>query len=287
MKMTLSLIKKLIRLARGETLPASSCHGDIFDEMCGEGILIVTAHGSRKVVRAASEVVFREYVVTKFGVTSLENAERLFESSDNNRSTQVNVTGDSKFVRRRSFFGFLVNSYSPIHAALHGKPFVINPQPGSFVFVADYTDFLIPANVTVVGIENSENFRYIERQRDFFNSQIGSGDILFVSRYPQGGDLLRWLKSIPNRYIHFGDLDLAGVAIYQNEFYKHLGSQASFLVPNDYCERLMAGSRERYDTQYVKYRDMKIVDSRLEPLVRYIHQAHRGYDQEGFIDKGK
>lgn len=283
MKTTKSLINKLIRLSRGETLPASSCQGDIFDEMHAEGILIVLARGSHKVVRAASEKVLREHIASKLGISSLEDAIRLYDSSDNSRTLQVDVTGDSKFVKRRSFFGFLVNSYSSIHATLHGKEFVINPQLGSFVFVADYNDFIIPADVIVVGVENSENFRHIVQQRDFFRSQIGNCDILFVSRYPQGGDLVRWLKSIPNRYIHFGDLDLAGVAIFQNEFYKHLGLRASFLIPNDYQERLSSGSRERYDTQYVKYRNMKILDSRLEPLVQCIHQAHRGYDQEGFI----
>jgi len=35
---------------------------------------------------------------------------------------------------------------------------------------------------------------------------------LFVSRYPQtqSKDLLNWLQSIPNPYLHFGDFDLTG-----------------------------------------------------------------------------
>ena len=47
--------------------------------------------------------------------------------------------------------------------------------------------------------------------------------ILFVCRYPQSNDLIKWLQSIPNRYLHFGDLDFAGINIYLNEFKKYLG----------------------------------------------------------------
>ena len=71
--------------------------------------------------------------------------------------------------------------------------------------------FAIPEDVMVVGIENPENFRWISRQKVFFKENLSSSSpLLFVSRYPQTqhGDLIRWLKAIPNRYVHFGDLDL-------------------------------------------------------------------------------
>ena len=53
----------------------------------------------------------------------------------------------------------------------------------------------------------------IRHQREFFESEIGSQRLLFVSRYPQSTDLRSWLQNIPNRYIHFGDFDLAGIHI--------------------------------------------------------------------------
>ncbi len=107
-----------------------------------------------------------------------------------------------------------------------------------------------------------------------------------MSRYPlqQHGDLIRWLKAIPNRYVHFGDLDLAGVAIYQNEYYCHLGERSSFLIPDDYEERISKGKRERYDDQLPQYGKMKIADPRVEQLVSCIHRYHRGYDQEGYME---
>ncbi|MCA6071324.1 MAG: hypothetical protein LE168_02900 [Endomicrobium sp.] len=58
---------------------------------------------------------------------------------------------------------------------------------------------------------------------------------LFVSRYPQNQskDLIKWLQSIPNNYLHFGDFDFAGIGIYLNEYKKYLTDKAMFLIPEN------------------------------------------------------
>ena len=181
---------------------------------------------------------------------------------------------------------FLVNSYQPIPAMLNGESMVILPPDGSFVFISDYQSFSVPEDIIIVGVENAENFRYVKRQQSFFELNFPQDSrLLFVSRYPQQqhGDLVDWLESISNRYVHFGDLDLAGIAIYQNEYYRYLGERSSFLIPDDYEERIAKGKRERYDDQLQQYSKMKIEDSRVEQLVSCIHRYHRGYDQEGYI----
>ena len=92
---------------------------------------------------------------------------------------------------------------------------MLYPTEGTFQFIYDYERFILPADITIVGIENPENFRQISQQQYLFK------DIkpLFVCRYPQNQskDLLKWLQSIPNSYLHFGDFDLAGIGIYLNE----------------------------------------------------------------------
>ena len=130
-------------------------------------------------------------------------------------------------------------------------------------------------------MENCENFRWVSRHKGLFRHL---GKVLFVCRYPQSGDLVRWLQRIPNRYVHFGDFDLAGVFIYQNEFYNKLGERASFFVPEDIEERLRNGSRERYDSQIRRYSHMKITDERLRPMIDLIKKHRRGYEQEGYIE---
>jgi len=149
------------------------------------------------------------------------------------------------------------------------------------IYQKNSDEFYIPSDVTVVGVENGENFCRIRSQKYLF----GDNKVLFVSRYPQSADLREWLIKIPNRYIHFGDFDLAGICIYQSEFYKFLGDRASFLIPEDIEERLKSGNTGLYDTQYLRYKNLKIIDSRLNGLVGMIHHYGRVYEQEGYIEK--
>ena len=284
MKKTAALIEKLIRLANGDALPASSLKGDWFEQMQDDGILLATAHGSRKSLRASDGMSLRQYVASQFDIHDLEQTRSAFSDEDASRASLVAATGDSKFLSRRTFKGFLVNSYQPVAAVLNGQEITIHPTEGSFMFVADYQHFAIPQDVVVVGVENAENFRYVALQKYLFARY---GRVLFVSRYPQdqNKDLIKWLQSIPNRYVHFGDLDLAGIAIYEHEYYCRLGARASLFLPDDYEQRIAAGSADRYHAQLPQYGKMKIEDKRVQPLLDCIHLHHKGYDQEGYIMK--
>ena len=238
-------------------------------------------------MRVADANSFRHYLASQYDIRDLEDTLTLFRQEEADRASQVNVTGDSKFMQHRTFQGFLVNSYQPVPATLNGEPVTILPPDGSFVFISDYQSFSVPDDVIIVSVENAENFRYVRRQQHLFERCFPKDSrLLFVSRYPQQqhSDLIHWLESIPNRYVHFGDLDLAGIAIYQNEYYCHLGQRSSFLIPNDYEERIANGIRTRYDDQLSKYGKMKIEDPRIGDLLSCIHQYHRGYDQEGYIE---
>lgn len=282
MKKTAALIEKLIRLAGGEALPASSLKGDWFEQMQEDGILLATTQGSRKRLRATDRALLREYLASQYDIRDLEQTLSLFSDEDTNRAALVAATGDSKFLMRRTFQGFLVNSYQPIPAVLGGQQITIHPAEGSFVFIADYEHFVVPEDVVIVGVENAENFRYVASQQYLFARY---DTVLFVSRYPQDQhrDLIRWLQSIPNPYVHFGDLDLAGIAIYEHEYYRHLRARASFFVPYDYEQRITNGSNDRYNAQLAQYGKMQAEDPRVQPLLDCIHRYHKGYDQEGYI----
>lgn len=284
MKKTVALIEKLIRLANGEALPASSLKGEWFEQMQEDGILLTTAHGSRKSLRASDARLLRQYVASQFEIHDLEQTLNVFSDEDACRASLVAATGNSKFLSRRTFKGFLVNSYQPIAAILNGQKITICPSEGSFMFIADYQHFIIPHDVVVVGVENAENFRYAALQEYLFARY---GYVLFVSRYPQdqNKDLIKWLQSIPNQYVHFGDLDLAGIAIYEHEYYCHLGIRASLFIPDDFDQRISNGSSERYNAQLSQYGKMKVEDKRAQPLLDCIHLHHKGYDQEGYIVK--
>lgn len=270
-------------LMAGEQVAGSKLNGNLLSELMAEGLLLVIARGSRKSYRARDIEALKRYLIDK------DESFRMLEANTaDSRASMAAETGNSKLVSVRSCPGFPINSYEPIECSLHGKPFMVNPQEGSFLFVTDWETFVIPGEVIVMGIENMENFRMIRQQRSFFEDYLKvhgmSGKILFVSRYPQSLDLRKWLTSIPNHYIHFGDYDLAGINIFLSEFQQYIGKdRSSFLIPDDIELRLKSGSKSRYDEQYNRFKDMKSDSQEIQHLIELIHQERKGYDQEGYI----
>ncbi|MEO6707066.1 MAG: hypothetical protein ABIN04_14590 [Ginsengibacter sp.] len=124
---------------------------------------------------------------------------------------------------------------------LNNERIIIEPKEGTFTFIYDYANFIPFNDITIIGIENPENLRHIQKQQKLFKNFRP----LFVSRYPQNKDLIRWLVSIDNNYLHFGDFDFAGLNIYWNEYKKHLRERASFFLPGNIEELLLKnGNRD-------------------------------------------
>ena len=268
----------LQRLVSGESVAASSLRKDVAAELLDEGLLTVITHGSRRSYAAIDTEALRKFAESHYGGFSFVGKDGL------TRAEMASETGNSKLVMVRSCPGFPVNSYEPIACTMNDREFIVNPGDGSFVFVADWQKFKIPEDVIVVGIENMENFRMIRQQRGLFEQIIGSQRVVFVSRYPQSSDLRSWLKIIPNRYIHFGDFDLAGINIFLTEFNSYLGNRSSFLIPLDIEERLAKGSKERYNDQYQKFKSINSNIPDIQHLIDLINKYHRCYDQEGYIN---
>ena len=267
----------LRRLMSGDSVAASSLRNDIAKELLDEGLLTVGTSGSRRSYAAIDKVALGTFVKSHYGDLTIVDKERI------TRAEIASETGNSKLVTVRSCPGFPINTYEPISCMLNGQEFMVNPQEGSFWFVADWQSFFVPDDVVIVGIENMENFRLIRQQRKFFEQCIGANRLLFVSRYPQSIDLRSWLQMIPNRYIHFGDFDLAGIHIFLTEFHVHLGERSSFLIPQDIEERIAKGSLERYNDQYARYSRITSDIKEIQALIDLFNKYHRCYDQEGYI----
>lgn len=280
-KVPLKIARQLLQLINGEILAYSTVKHSLIDELISEGILFKKGR-HRQTVQLVNSDALHTYLSNQWQVQDLEQLATLLEQTDVQRADLMKVTGDSKYVQTRSFKGFLVNCYTPIHAHLHGKPTTIVPNPGTFTFIYDYEDFIPDESLTVVGIENAENFRYIERQSTLF----ANIKPLFLSRYPQSQhkDVIRWLSQIPNSYLHFGDFDLAGIGIYINEYKKHLGNRAQFFVPTSIDHDLKTwGKRDRYHHQSANFDVNAINDTELKNLVKLIHREQKGLDQEFYL----
>ncbi len=278
MILPLPIAEKLLLLERGQQLPASRLKHALADELREEGIILERLSGRTKsTLYIADSGAFKSWLFNKYAIGDLQAYITTAQNSDATRSELIEVSNNSKAVARRTFKGFLVNSYMPVVCKLNGVPFTVHPQPGSFQFICDTERFTVPDNAVIVGLENFESFRSVEKLKHHFVDCKP----LFVSRYPQeqSKDLLRWLQSVPNAYLHMGDYDLAGINIYYQEYKKHLNDRASFYIPHNIEELLeYYGNRQLYDGQ--RLNDAEIREPQVQTLLSLIHKYKKGLEQE-------
>jgi len=283
MKLSLTTATKLLSLIQKESpVPSSSVQGAIVQKMIDDGVVQKIQSGRTKALLFVRDIyALKAYLLNHFGINNLEEYIDKLSSEALMRSEAIAVSGNSKLKAVRTFKGFLVNCYLPVEATLQGKTFDVSPAVGSFTFIYNYETFVPAAGVTIVGVENPENFRFVERQQYLFENILP----LFVSRYPQSYDLPKWLQSISNQYLHFGDLDFGGISIYLNEYKKYLTSKASFFIPKD-LEQLLDkyGNRELYNKQLHLARRLSSLDEpEVDRLLQLFHKYKKVLEQEIFI----
>ena len=274
------IANKLLQLVKGTPLPASALQHALVTKMLEDGVIQKQQTGKTKALLFVTKPnALHAYLRNHFGINDLHAYAGNYNNEGLTRADAVALGSHSKLRAVRTFKGFLVNTYSPIQATLHGQPFTISPVDGSYTFISDYEVFEMPPQVTIIGVENPENFRHILQQQYLFTHL----QPLFVSRYPQSNDLVQWLKSIPNKYLHFGDFDFAGINIYLHEYKRHLGEKASFFIPPNIQILLdKYGNRELYNKQLPLWKN-KVDEPDLIALVALLHQFKKGLEQEVLI----
>lgn len=84
--------------------------------------------------------------------------------------------------------------------------------------------------------------------------------------------------------MHFGDFNLAGIAIYLQEYKRHLGEKATFFVPPTLEKDLKEkGNRRRYNIQKINFELEDIQELKIVALIKQIHSVRKGLDQEFYI----
>ncbi len=281
MKITAALARKLLRLAEGDTLPRSQLKNALIDSLLEHGVFSLRSRGTQQSLFCPDAAALQAYLDNHSGIADLQRYIAALDKEDLQRSESVRVASDSKLKPVRSFKGFLVNCLEPVITRLNGVELILAPLPGAFTYIYDFEQFAPAEDVTIVGVENGENFRYLERQRQLFPDN----KLLFVSRYPQSCDLLRWLQGISNPYLHYGDFDFSGIRIYLTEFKKSLHERAEFFVPDGIEELLREyGNRSLYQRQLDQLADVTCLpEPGLQRLVDLICREKKGLEQEILI----
>jgi hypothetical protein len=281
MKIPLNIAKQLSQLCQGERIPGSMMKSSIFRDMIENGVLVKHVIGrSKSIIYAKDRNPLEAYLKNHFGINDLNKYILALTDESISRAKAIIASSDSKIKSIRSFRGFPVKSLCPVKCTLNKKSFVINPLKGAFTYITDYKNFIPDPEVTVVGIENAENFLQLEKQKYLFCHL----QAVFVCRYPQSKDLIKWLITIPNKYLHYGDLDIAGLNIYMNEFKKHLLDRAVFFLPPD-PESLFInfGNRDLYQKQSVCFDINKSEEQNVRFLISLINKYRKGVEQEILI----
>lgn len=282
MKLSLTIAVQIQQMLEGVELPSSKVKHIVINKLVEDGLVHVRQAGrTRQMYSIRNIAAFKSYLSNQFGIDDLQNYIEKLSSEDLTRAEAVAISSSSKLKRIRTFKGFLVHSYEPVKAFLRGNAIPVNPKEGTFTFIYDYEFFVPDKNVTIVGIENPENFRWVAKQKKLFRHL----QPLFVSRYPQSNDLIKWLSNIPNCYLHFGDFDFEGINIYLSEYKKYLGEKASFFVPEGMDKMVHAkGNRDLYNKQLHLQPDNTIIEEQpIKDLLKSIHKYKKVLEQEYLI----
>ncbi len=284
MKLPIGIAQKVKQMLDGKEVQSSKLKQSIALKMVEDGaIQYRNISKSKRMYFIKNAENLNNYLRTEFGINNLNQYIDQINNPKLSRSEAIEISSNSKVKNIRTFKGFLVNCYQPVNATINNIPTVINPIEGTFTFIYDFETFIIPKNITIIGIENPENFRYINKQERLFKNITP----LFVSRYPQNKDLIKWIKNTPNNYLHFGDFDFEGINIFLNEYKKHIGNKAEFFIP-DQIEKMIRekGNSNNYNTQIYREPILDDISNKgLIDLVKIIHKCKKGLEQEYLINE--
>lgn len=250
MEITITFAKLLLRLINGEQIPIGQFNSEVNKNLLNNFIADFALpspkpKGKTKLIYCSNETDLRNYLFSK-GVPQLENYIEYLETGNYSRAENAIFASDTKIKNFRVFEGFFVNSYLDLFGVLNNKKISLKPVTGSWIYLVDYKNFKIDNDITIVGVENTENFKFVEKYKHLFV------DIkpLFLLRYNNNA-YIDWLKSIPNNYLHFGDFDLSALIIYITEFKNKLPEkQCNFFVPNNLEEYFQQTNNYKdYDKQ--------------------------------------
>lgn len=276
-KLSRTFAENLLRLLEGETVNASAFGSRrLLARLEEDRAVSRFATGrNRAVYRCNDPDALRIYLRLHFGISDLDAYIELLDQHDLDGEGSLSATTSTKALRQKSMQGFFIKSFdAEIRLKSHALPLL--PE-GAELFISDFQTLEISRDVLIIGVENPECFQKAGRLLEWFPRQ----PLVFVLKF-YSNRLLDWLTSIQNPYLHFGDFDPAGIAIYSNEYLPRLGNaRCRFFVP-DGIEGLIAnGDPVLFDRQtHLWPPKAEIQQPELNRLVEMINRFGKGLEQE-------
>jgi len=283
MNITIEQAKLLKELSEGKKVPLSRLKARIFQQLIQEQVLLRQKESHGWNIYTDHPQSLLNYLYNHYIRCTLDEYIERGQAAPS-RSNNIRMSGDSKLKETELWQGFYFKVSEPIHAQWQGKPLTLLPYPeGIPVFMPQPETLSLPEEVTVVMIENSENFLKIETQLPLFQGL----KCFFVSFYPreQHSYFIEWLQKQPNNYVHYGDFDFAGIHIYQSQYKKYVSGESRYLVPSGLLPLFRQyGKRALYNNQLSLQALIKADEPGISELLEIIKREHKGLEQEIFND---
>lgn len=279
--MPLTFLRCLNRLASGEELKASEIAAkSLLGKFIDDGLIKERAVSKRRreyvCVNADN---LHNYLHAQYEILSLESYIHQMEGQESDGQQSLQATKSTKIFRKSGLQGFFIKAYG---TSLFIDDEEIKSLPnGIELFIHQPEKLKLLPSALVVGVENPECFVKFTQLRELFPKQ----ELIVVMRYMSKSPN-KWLQSIPNSYLHFGDFDPAGISIYIHEYRKQLsGKRCNFFIPDniDYLIK-QYGSKELYDRQINQLTSIKKSEfTELESLIEILHKYNKGMEQERLL----
>ena len=251
----------------------------VLEEMRANGIVDIKRENARtRSITLKNAQAFQNYVTKELGANTLGSYIEAMQLENPTRSDLTDLGEDDKLRSINPKSGMHINSPDTLEVIINGQTIRLDFPTGCALFVGKNSCMELAPDILIVGVENFENLTLSLKERALFPIDK---KIVFIERGPV---LQQFLLNVPNQYMHFGDFDLPGIAIYQNEFAPITKDRGRFFIPLDIEILLENGSSVLHETHLAKYGTLKGVDPELEALIALIKKKKKRLAQEYFLD---
>lgn len=250
-------LKTLQELFSKQEVSFSSVPEKLKDELLDEGLIEI------KIISANKKkiIITKEFRKVYNNLDDINNA--------NTRSDLIKARTHTKNKNISPQDGLYINGKCNI------LDFKLPIATNSAVFLKEIPD--ISNDILIICVENFENLIYAKAQFKYFRDN----NILFVYR---NSAMLRFIKDLENNIIYFGDMDLAGINIYQNEIKPRNKNIVLFIPENIQNIIVEYGSKKLYEKQINRYKNLTSDDKNIQKLIDTINQEQKALEQEYFIN---
>ena len=245
-----------------------------------DGIIQKQVSGMKRYVYfCPNEKALENYLNIQNDILSIENYIKEFGSDSSDGESSLVSTRSTKTFRNKSLQGFFIKSIDT-EITISGE-ILKNVSEGTALFVYQPDRLKISNEALIVGIENPECFVKFEKLAPLFPKK----ELIVIMRYLSQNPN-KWLQTVPNHYLHFGDFDPAGIKIYISEYRTRLPeSRCHYFLPPG-IEQLVQqyGLASLYDKQIHLLNNLDIqLYPEVQDLVRILKKHRKGLEQERLL----